>query len=92
MKAGVLEVRVEQVPDPKVLNPRDAVIRITVTAICGSDLHLLRRLRSHHADTGCLKIPENLSDEQALFLSDISPTGYMAAENCDIQPADTIAV
>src|SRR3954467_13980415 len=34
------DVRVEQVPDPKILNPRDAIVKITSTAICGSDLHL----------------------------------------------------
>src|SRR5207237_1481292 len=39
-----------------------------------------------------LKVPDSLSDEQVLFLSDILPTGYMAAENCDIQPGDTVAV
>jgi threonine dehydrogenase-like Zn-dependent dehydrogenase len=44
------------------------------------------------ADVGTVKIPEGLSDEQVLFLSDIFPTGYMAAENCNIQPGDTIAV
>ena len=38
------------------------------------------------ADVGPLKIPNGLPDEQVLFLSDIFPTGYMAAENCDIQP------
>src|SRR6476659_4336364 len=38
---GTDDVRVERVPDPKILNPRDAIIRITTTAICGSDLHLL---------------------------------------------------
>lgn len=37
---GTHDVRVEDVPDPTILNPRDAVIRITSTAICGSDLHL----------------------------------------------------
>ena len=37
---GVGEVRVEQVPDPSLLNPRDAIVRVTSTAICGSDLHL----------------------------------------------------
>ncbi len=37
---GKHEVRVENVPDPKILNPRDAIIKITTTAICGSDLHL----------------------------------------------------
>ena len=41
------------------------------------------------ADVGPIKIPEELADEQVLFLSDIFPTGYMAAENCDIQPGDT---
>jgi threonine dehydrogenase-like Zn-dependent dehydrogenase len=44
------------------------------------------------ADVGPLKIPDGLSDEQVLFLTDIFPTGYMAAENCDIQPGDTVAV
>jgi threonine dehydrogenase-like Zn-dependent dehydrogenase len=181
------DVRVERVPDPTILNPRDAVIRITSTAICGSDLHLLngfiptmqsgdilghefmgevvevgrdnKKLKvgdrvvvpftiacghcffclrelwslcdnsnpnawmaeklygfatsglfgySHltggyaggqaeyarvpYADVGPLKIPDGIPDEKVLFLSDILPTGYMAAENCDIQPGDTIAV
>jgi threonine dehydrogenase-like Zn-dependent dehydrogenase len=44
------------------------------------------------ADVGPLKVPSGLSDEQALFLSDVFPTGYMAAEMCGIQPGDTIAV
>jgi len=181
------DVRVERVPDPKILNPRDAIVKITSSAICGSDLHLLdgfiptmqtgdilghefmgevvevgrenRKLKvgdrvvvpftiacgrcffcerqlwslcdnsnpnawmaeklygyttsglfgySHltggyaggqaqyarvpFADVGPLKVPDSLSDEQVLFLSDIFPTGYMAAENCDIQPGDVIAV
>ena len=37
---GKKKVKVEQVPDPKILNSRDAIVRITSTAICGSDLHL----------------------------------------------------
>ncbi|HZW06207.1 MAG TPA: zinc-dependent alcohol dehydrogenase [Phycisphaerales bacterium] len=37
---GTKDVRVEEVPDPRILNPRDAIIRVTSTAICGSDLHL----------------------------------------------------
>jgi len=181
------DVQVEHVPDPTLLKPRDAVIKITCTAICGSDLHLyngliptmkagdilghefmgevvevghaVKNLRvgdrvvvpfpiacgacffctnelfslcensnpnawmaekmwghspagifgySHmlggyaggqaeyarvpFADVGPIKIPDGLSDEQVLFLSDIFPTGYMAAENCDIKPGDTIAV
>jgi len=181
------DVRVEKVPDPAILNPRDAIVRITSTAICGSDLHLLngyiptmqtgdilghefmgevvevgkanKKLKvgdrvvvpftiacghcffcqkelwslcdnsnpnawmaekvyghstaglfgySHmtggyaggqaeyarvpFADVGPLKVPDTLSDEQVLFLSDILPTGYMAAQNCDITPGDVIAV
>src|SRR5437868_4162208 len=184
---GKNDIRVEEVPDPKVLNPRDAVIKITSTAICGSDLHLydgfiptmekgdilghefmgevvevgsgVKNLKvgdrvvnpfpiacgncllckeglfslcensnpnawmaeklwghgicgifgySHmmggyaggqaefarvpYADVGPIKVPDELTDEQVLFLSDIFPTGYMAAENCNIKPGDTIAV
>jgi len=184
---GTNDVRVERVPDPTILNPRDAIIRVTTTAICGSDLHLLdgfiptmkagdilghefmgevvdvgtenTRLKvgdrvvvpftiacgrcffcerqlwslcdnsnpnawmaeklygfsgsglfgySHmmggyaggqaqfvrvpFADVGPIKISDGLTDEQVLFLSDIFPTGYMAAENCNINPGDTIAV
>jgi threonine dehydrogenase-like Zn-dependent dehydrogenase len=184
---GKNDVRVETVPDPRILNPRDAIVRITSTAICGSDLHLYdgyiptmkkgdilghefmgevvelgagvknlsvgdrvvvpftiacgncfyckqelwslcdnsnpnaviaEKMFGHSpaglfgyshmmggyaggqaeyarvpfADVGPLKIPEGLDDEQVLFLSDIFPTGYMAAENCDIKPGDTVAV
>jgi len=184
---GANDVRVDNVPDPTIINPRDAIVKITSTAICGSDLHLydgfiptmqsgdimghefmgevvelgsqVKNLKkgdrvvipftiscgscffcnrdlwslcdnsnpnaglaekmfghspaglfgySHltggyaggqaeyarvpFADVGPLKIPDELSDEQVLFLTDIFPTGYMAAENCDIQPGDTVAV
>jgi threonine dehydrogenase-like Zn-dependent dehydrogenase len=185
---GKNDVRVEQVPDPEILNPRDVIIKVTTTAICGSDLHLLdgfiptmqsgdilghefmgevvevgkadsHRLKvgdrvvvpftiacgscffcqrelwsacdnsnpnakmvealygyagsglfgySHmmggyaggqaqyarvpFADVGPIKVPDHLKDEQVLFLTDIFPTGYMAAENCNIQPGDTVAV
>ncbi len=184
---GTHDVRVDNVPDPEILNPRDAILRITSTAICGSDLHLydnyiptlqkgdilghefmgevvetgpeVKNLRvgdrvavpftiscgscffctsdlwslcdngnpnaemaeamwgfssagmfgySHltggyaggqaeyvrvpYADVGPIKIPEGLSDDQVLFLTDVFPTGFMAAENCSIQPGDTIAV
>jgi threonine dehydrogenase-like Zn-dependent dehydrogenase len=44
------------------------------------------------ADVGTIKIPQGVPDEKVLFLSDIFPTGYMAADNCDIQEGDTIAV
>jgi threonine dehydrogenase-like Zn-dependent dehydrogenase len=184
---GKQDVRVFQVPDPKIINPHDAIVKITATAICGSDLHLydgyiptmekgdilghefmgevmeigheVTKLKigdrvvvpftiacgkcffcqrelwsacdntnpnakiaeklygfsgsglfgySHmmggyaggqaeyarvpFADVGPIKIPEGLTDETVLFLSDIFPTGYMAAENCNIQPGDTIAI
>ncbi|HEX5473620.1 MAG TPA: zinc-dependent alcohol dehydrogenase [Vicinamibacterales bacterium] len=184
---GKKHVEVRDVPDPAILNARDAIVRITSTAICGSDLHLyngfvptmekgdvlghefmgevtevgpeVRNLRrgdrvvvpfpiacgrcnmcerelyslcensnpnawmaekllghspcgifgySHmlggyaggqaeyarvpFADVGPIKVPDSLSDEQVLFLSDILPTGYMAAEHCDIQPGDIVAV
>jgi len=49
-------------------------------------------LRVPFADIGPIKVPSSLTDDQVLFLSDIFPTGYMAAENCNIQPGDTIAV
>ncbi len=184
---GKKDVRVETVPEPKLLNARDAIVKITLTAICGSDLHLyhgvipsmqsgdvlghefmgevvevgsavpnLKRgdrvvvpfciacgscyfcqhgmtalcdnsnpnasaaeklygsssaglfgyshifggyaggqaqyVRVPFADVGPVRIPDSVSDEHALFLTDIFPTGYMAAENCDIQPGDVIAV
>lgn len=184
---GAKDVRVETVNDPKILNPRDAILKITSTAICGSDLHLYNGYnptmksgdilghefmgevvelgkavtnvkvgdrvlvpftiscgncffcqkdlwslcdnsnptpslaekimgyspsglfgysqltggyaggqaeyaRVPFADVGLFKIPDGLTDEQVLFLTDIFPTGYMAAENCNIQPGDTVAI
>jgi len=184
---GKNDVRVEEVPDPSLQDARDAVVKISLTAICGSDLHLYdgyvptmeegdilghefmgevvevgrevtnlragdrvvvpfpiacghcffcerglfsvcERSNPNHkmaeelwghspagifgyshltggyaggqaeyvrvpfADIGPIKVPDSLTDEQVLFLSDIFPTGYMAAENCDIQPGDTVAV
>ena len=49
-------------------------------------------LRVPFADVGPIKIESDLPDEKVLFLSDIFPTGYMAAENCGIEPGDTVAV
>jgi threonine dehydrogenase-like Zn-dependent dehydrogenase len=49
-------------------------------------------LRVVHADANALKVPDGMPDEQVVFLSDIFPTGYMAAENAEIQPGDTVAV
>lgn len=185
---GTKDVRMETVDDPEIVNPRDAIIRVTSTAICGSDLHLydgvipgmkpgdvlghefmgevvdvgpkstLKKgqrvvvpftiscggcfhckieqfsacensnpaekqdmsaalyghpmsglfgyshltggysggqaeyVRVPFSDVGPIVVPEHLDDERVLFLSDILPTGWMAAENSDIQPDDTVAV
>jgi threonine dehydrogenase-like Zn-dependent dehydrogenase len=186
---GKHDVRVDTVPDPKIVNPRDAIIKITSTAICGSDLHLYDHtiptmkagdvlghefmgevvevgrgnsklkvgqrvvvpfviacgqcyfcqqqqfaacdnsnpaetadmseflygypmtgafgyshltggyaggqaeyVRVPYSDVGPIVIPDGIDDEKVLFLSDILPTGWMAAENCDIKPTDTVAV
>ena len=182
------DVRVEDVPEPMIDDPRDLVIRVTSTAICGSDLHiydgylgpfmqkgdilghepmgevvdvgsevtkfkvgdrivvpfticcgrcffcektlysccdntnrnaaLARKAMGHapaglygyshltggypggqaqyllvkRADVGPVKVPDNLPDEKVLFLSDILPTGWMAAENTDLEQGDTVAV
>jgi threonine dehydrogenase-like Zn-dependent dehydrogenase len=184
---GKSDVRVESVADPEIIDPRDVIIKITSSGICGSDLHLFNGLmptmekgdvlghepmgevvevgsaitkfkvgdrvvvpftiscgdcffckkemyslcdksnpnaemarkvmgqspaglfgyshmlggfaggqaeylRVPFADIGPIKIPNGLSDDQVLFLSDIFPTGYMAAENCQIEEGDTVAV
>jgi len=184
---GTGDVRVEEVPDATIINPHDIVIRVTLAAICGSDLHLYdgyipsmqkgdilghetmgevvavgkdvtkhktgdrvvipftiscghcfycehelwslcdnsnpnaalaeamyghsaaglygyshifggyaggqaQYLRVPYADSCAFTVTTDLSDEQLLFLSDILPTGYMAAENCNIHPGDTVAV
>jgi threonine dehydrogenase-like Zn-dependent dehydrogenase len=49
-------------------------------------------VRVPYADVGPMKVPGDLPDEKVIFLTDIFPTGYMAAENCDIKPDDTVAV
>jgi threonine dehydrogenase-like Zn-dependent dehydrogenase len=184
---GKSDVRIDTVADPVIQEPTDAIIKITSTAICGSDLHLydgfmvemekgdvlghepmgivvevgtavtkLKKgdrvvvpfviacgqcffckkelfagcettnpdaakarvlmghapaglfgyshllggyaggqaeyLRVPHADVGPIKIESDLPDEKVLFLSDIFPTGWMAAENAEIEPGDTVAV
>jgi threonine dehydrogenase-like Zn-dependent dehydrogenase len=185
---GTQDVRVETVPDPEIVNPRDAIIKVTSTAICGSDLHLYDNVipglvpgdvlghefmgevvetgprstlkkgsrvivpftiscggcfhcsveqfsacensnpvekqdmsaslyghpmagifgyshmtggysggqaeyvRVPFSDVGPVEVPDHLEDDKVLFLTDILPTGWMAAENADIQPDDTVAV
>ncbi|MDQ3247287.1 MAG: glutathione-dependent formaldehyde dehydrogenase [Pseudomonadota bacterium] len=185
---GRHDVRVESVPDPEIVNPRDCILKVTSTAICGSDLHLydgyipgmragdilghefmgevvevgakstLKKgqrvivpftiscgqcyfckkqqfsacdnanpaetadateilygysmggvfgyshltggyaggqaeyVRVPYSDVGPLVVPDHLEDDKVLFLTDVLPTGWMAAENCDIEPGDTVAV
>ncbi len=184
---GKNDIRCESVPDPKIEHGRDAIIKVTACAICGSDLHLFdgimpsmeagdvlghetmgevvevgrdnkklkvgdrvvvpftiscgecyfcqrgyysgcersnpnaamaaklwghspaglfgyshllggfaggqaEYLRVPYADVGPLQVPNGLSDEQVLFLSDIFPTGYMAAEFCNLQGGETVAI
>lgn len=185
---GKHDVRVDTVDDPEIINPRDAIIKVTSTAICGSDLHLYdgvipgmksgdilghefmgevvetgpkssltkgqrvvvpftiscgacffceqhqysacsnsnpvekqdlaapvyghamaglfgyshmtggysggqaEYVRVPFSDIGPVVIPDGMDDEDVLFLSDILPTGWMAALNAEIQPDDTVAV
>lgn len=49
-------------------------------------------VRVPFADVNLFNVPEGVTDEQALFVSDAAPTGYFAADNADIQPGDTVAV
>ena len=49
-------------------------------------------VRVPYADVGPIVIPDGIEDDKVLFLSDILPTGWMAAENCEIEPGDTVAV
>ena len=184
---GRYDMKCDNVPDPEIQDENDIIIKVTSTAICGSDLHLYdayapmiekgdilghefmgevvdvgRGVQKHkvgdrvvvpfviacghcfycekmqtsccentnpdgakqaaimghqtaglygythllggfaggqaeyarvmHADFGPTKVPDGMDDEKALFLTDIFPTGWMAAKNCDIQPGDTVAI
>ncbi|MFY1831394.1 zinc-dependent alcohol dehydrogenase [Myxococcus fulvus] len=176
---GPFRVRVENKPDPRLEHPQDVILRVTKTAICGSDLHLLHGLvpdtrvghtfgheftgvveetgtevsmlqkgdrvvvpfniscggcfycergltalcensnpssdvacgvygyshttggydggqaeyvRVPYADVGPLKIPDDMEDEEVLFLGDILPTGYMGAEMGEIKGGETVVV
>ena len=63
--------------------------RICSAAIAGGQAEYLR---VPYADVGPIKVPDGLSDEQVLFLSDIFPTGYMAAEFCNLKGGETVAI
>jgi threonine dehydrogenase-like Zn-dependent dehydrogenase len=121
---GAKDVRVDNVPDPKILNPRDAIIKITSTAICGSDLHLYEgniptmksgdilghEFMGEVVEVGSrvnnlkvgdrVVVPFTISCGSCFFCNrdlwslcdNSNPNGWMAAEHCNIQPGDTIAV
>ena len=184
---GVNDLRVETVPDPRLVNPHDVLMKVSMSTTCGSDLHFIdgylpsmregdvighefmgeilevgpevkkvkkgdrvvvpsficcgncyyckddkwslcdntnpnpelqepllgyptagiygythafggyagshaEYIRVPFADVGCFKVPEGLRDEQALFLSDAGPTGFMGADFCDIKRGDIVAV
>jgi threonine dehydrogenase-like Zn-dependent dehydrogenase len=184
---GINDLQVDTVPDPRIVNPRDVVLKVRLTTTCGSDLHLLggyvptmregdvigheymgevvetgaevtklkagdrvvvpsflgcdacwycehemhslcdnthpkpelaegilgyptggipgyshafggyagshaEYIRVPHAEANCFLVPDGVTDEQALFLSDAVPTGYMGADFCNIHPGDTVAV
>ena len=82
---GKKDVRVDTVPEPKIINEQDAIIRVIATAICGSDIHLYNGF-AYYGIRWYFKVmnPNNIPDEQLLFLSDIFPTGYMAAGDREI--------
>lgn len=177
---GVGDIRLEDVPDPVLKEPTDAIVRLTASALCGTDLHMVRgtmtgmipgtvlghegvgivesvgadvrnlnvgdrvviassiacgycsycrdgyysmcdnanpngklagtaffggpsdsgpfngmqaeKVRVPFANVGCVKLPDNVSDDQAIFLSDVFPTAYFGAENAEIKAGDTVAV
>jgi threonine dehydrogenase-like Zn-dependent dehydrogenase len=81
---GKREVRVQDVPDPKIFGYSHLL-----GGFAGGQAEYAR---VPFADVGPIKVPEGMTDEQVLFLSDILPTGYMGAEMCDIKPGQVIAV
>ncbi len=184
---GANDLRVETVPDPKIVNPRDVILKVTMSTTCGSDLHLIdgyiptmragdimghefmgeivevgpavkkvkkgqrvvvpsficcgscfycqndlwslcdntnpnhemqepllgyptagiygythafggyagshaQYIRVPHADVDCFPVPDGVTDEQAVFISDAGPTGFMGADLCSIKPGDIVAV
>lgn len=177
---GVGDIRLDEVPEPRIQQSTDAIVRLTMSAICGTDLHMIRgtmpgmkkgtvlghegvgiveavgedvrnvqkgdrvvipstiacgscvycragyyaqcdnanpngkmagtaffggprssgpfdgmqaeKVRVPFANVGLVKIPDEVSDEQAILLSDIFPTGYFGAELAEIKPGDTVVV
>lgn len=107
---GIKDVKVKEVGDPKIINEDDIIVRVTSTAICGSDLHLIHGMvpnlpkgsilghetmgivEETYANVGPVIVPEELPDEQVLFLTDVLPTSYWGVEIGGVKAGDTVVV
>jgi len=97
-------VRVDTVPDPKIEEPTDAIIRVTSSGICGSDLLLYEvlgplvpggqaeYLRVPKAHYGRSRSPEGPPDDRFVYLSDVLPTAWQAVEYADVPAGETVLV
>jgi threonine dehydrogenase-like Zn-dependent dehydrogenase len=101
MKAVVFhavgDIRLDDVPEPTIQEPTDAIVRLTASAICGTDLHFVRGSMSGmkpgtilgHEGVGTI---EEVGDDDAITISDIFPTAWFGAKLAQIQSGDTVAV
>jgi threonine dehydrogenase-like Zn-dependent dehydrogenase len=85
------DIRLDNVPEPRIEQPTDAVVRITTAAICGTDPHFVRGTVPNMRP-GKILGPDSVSDAQALPLSDIYPTGYFGSVIADVSDGDVVAV
>ena len=82
-------------PEPQLQEPTDAIVRLTASAICGTngfDGLQAELARVPYANVGLVKLPDEVTDDEAILLSDIFPTGYQAAEMAEIEPEDVVCV
>jgi alcohol dehydrogenase len=85
----------DTVPDPKIIDPTDIVVRIDTSTICGSDLYILKATCRRRSRGRCsvYRVPDHLTDEQVLFLADILPTAYeVGVLNGRVRPGDVVAI
>lgn len=93
-------VSVDTVEDPKIQHPRDVILRVTATAICGSDLLCMVVTAAGKRSTSACRPPtmaraksrNSSRTKPCLFLSDIVPTAYSGLRWADLQPGETVAV
>src|SRR5436189_223793 len=86
---GVNDLRVETVADPEILNPNHVILKVRLSTTSGAHAEYVR---VPFANTDCFVVPDGVSDEDALFISDAAPTGFMGADFCNIQRGDVVAV